>query len=539
MRRALKGLGRVLLAVMLGAGPALGGREDAAWAAELYQRKTVAVFGDAGDSTPAAVRSAFQELGRFDYETIPVRGCDDLYDFLERYRERVADTAADKAARDLAPDEKFKEVIVDSEHLERIMRSAYALVPQGRFSNWIQLDPEVKLVDRNGQFYRKTSVTFRSHYAFRLMVYDLAAQRSIASYAATFPLDTTVTREVRISADEARKPLRAHLDRAFLDEIAILLLAQPRERLLNQAQRRLQGEMPALMKWAQGLDPFILKSAVLSTDAARDEIRMAFGQDAGVRTDNGYRVVRRVKREDGGFEVRDIGMVKVRRMEATMSVAQPLIMDEPFAPGDQLIERPRLDWNASLKAGFAPFQISAAKVSMPEGPAFEQAETSYAPTLTWANEVGLGSKTGISELYGLLDASLVLGHPIFGVQGEVGLLKKHFHRRWGTHYGLKAGVMHVMASGGRATFRGITYPTTTLSADALGVTGLAGLNYHLGPDVLFSLDLGLQAYTPTMGWSLHGQANGREIDQWLGHHGGLPDVWASGVAVRTGLAVTF
>lgn len=518
-------------------------------AAELYQRKTIAVFGAAGEPdngspgsggpAPHFLKAAFQSLGRFDYEEVPIRYSDDLYDFLDRYQRRVEDTAADKAARELDPDEKFKEVIVDGEHLDRIMRSAYALVPQGRFSNWIQLDPHVTIVDREGKFYRKTAVTFRSHYAFRLMVYDLAAHRSIARYSATFPLDYTIAREVRISAEDAKKPQKAHLDRSFRDEIALVWLAQPRRHLLNQAHGRIRGEIPAILKWARGLDPFIIKSTVLATDWERDEIRMAFGKDVGIRTDNGYRVVRRIKREDGGFDVKDVGMVKVRRIDATMSVAQPLIVDEPFAPGDQLIERPRLDWNMSLKLGLSPFGIPAANVSMPEGPAFQQAASVVAPAFTLASEYGLGSMTGISELYGIADATFLMGSPIFGLQGEIGLIKKQFQRRWGWYYGGKIGFLHAMASGGPATFRGITYPSTTLSADAPGVAGVFGVNYHVTPDALFTLDLGLQAYAPTMGWSIMGKDEHRELHQRLGNTGGLPDVSATGFTVRTGFSVTF
>ncbi len=547
MRRLLA---LALCAVLASALLLLGGPASAA---ELYQRKTIAVFGAAGGPygardngepgsggpAPSFLKEAFQSLGRFDYEEIPVRYSDDLYDFLDRYQRRVEDTAADKAARELTPDEKFKEVIVDGEHLDRILRSAYALVPQGRFSNWIQLEPDVTIVDRNGEFYRKTTMTFRSHYAFRLMVYDLAADRSIASYAATYPLDHRISREVRISAQEAKKPQKAHLDRSFRDEIALLLIAQPRRHLLNQAHSRLRGEIPSILKWARSLDPFILKSAVLSTDWEHDEVRMAFGKDVGIRTDNGYRVVRRVKREDGGFDTRDVGMIKVRRIEATMSVAQPLIVDEPFVAGDQLIERPRLDWNSSLKAGLSPFVIPSANVALPEGPSFSQPAAYFAPALTWANEYGLGSMTGISELYGLLDATFLMGSPIYGVQGEIGLLKKQFHRRWGWYYGGKIGFVHAMASGGSATFRGITYPSTTLSADAPGIAGILGLNYHLTPDALFTLDLGVQAYTPTMGWSISGRGNNRELEQWLGNAGGLPNVSATGVSLRTGFAVTF
>lgn len=534
----MRALFRALFAlVLLGLCPLLFGGNAAA--AELYQRKTIAVFGDEGDPVPGFIRSAFQGLGRFDYEPIPVRHCDDLYDFLDRFQRRVEDTAADKAARELVPDAKFKEVIVDGEHLDRILRSAYALVPQGRFSNWIQFEPTVSIVDRDGQFYRKTSVSFRSHYAFRLMVYDLAAHRSIAHYATTYPLDYTISREVRISEEAAKKPQKAHLDKAFLDEITLLLIAQPRQHLLDQAHLRLRGEIPHLLKWARSLDPFILKSVILETDWDHDEVRMAFGKDAGIRTDNGYRVIRRIKREDGGFDLKDVGMIKVRRIEATMSVAQALIVDESFGPGDQLIERPRLDWNASLKLGLSPFFVPAARISMPEGPAFVQPQTLYAPTLTWANEYGLGAMTGISELYGVLDASLLLGNPLFGAQGEVGLLKKQFHRRWGWYYGGKIGILHAMASGGPATFRGIRYPSTLLYADAPGVSGIAGMNYHLTPDALFSLDLGLQAYAPTMGWSIWGQGSDRELHQWLGSYGGLPDVSATGFTLRTGFTVTF
>lgn len=518
-------------------------------AAELYQRKTIAVFGAArpsdsgepgsGGPAPGFLKEAFQGLGRFDYEEIPVRRSDDLYDFLERYQRRVEDTAADKAARELTPEAKFKEVIVDGDDLDRILRSAYALLPQGRFSNWIQLEPKVTIVDRNGRFYRKTSVTFRSHYTFRLMVYDLAANRTIARYAASYPLDYTLSREVRISAKDAKKPQRAQIDRAFRDELLLVLTAQPRRHLLSQAHARLRGEIPMILRWARGLDPFIIKSQILEADWEQEAITMAFGKDAGIRMDNGYRVVRRIKREDGGFDLKDVGMVKVRRIDATMSVAQPLIVNEPFAPGDQLIERPRLDLNSSLKAGLSPFRIPAARVAMPEGPSFTQPESFYAPAITLANEYGLGAMTGISELYALLDASVILGHPIFALQGEVGLMRKHFQRRWGWYYGGKIGLLHAMASGGPATFRGITYPSSTLSADAPGISGIVGVNYHLTPDALFTLDLGVQAYTPTMGWSIQGRGKHRELDQWLGNYGGLPDVSASGVTLRTGLAITF
>lgn len=539
-------MGRLLAAlVLLVVGVWVGSAE----AAELYQRKTIAVFGSprAGDSGapgsggPAAafLKEAFQSLGRFDFEEIPTRHADDLYDFLDRYQQRVEDTAADKAARGLMPDEKFREVIVDGDALDRVLRSAYALVPQGRFSRWIQLEPQVTVVSRDGRFYRRTSLTFRSHYTFRLMVYDLAERRVIARYATRFPLDHTLSREVRISAEEAKKPQKVHLDRSFRDEIALLLMAHPRERLLAQAHGRLYGEVPVILKWAKSLDPFIIKSEVLAADWEHDEIRMVFGRDAGIRTDNGYRVVRRIKREDGGFESRDVGLIKVRRVEATMSVAQALIVDEPFAPGDLLIERPKLDWNAAVKAGIAPFRVSARGVTLPYGARFPQAESGVVATLTLANEVGLGATTGISEFYGLLDASAVLGAPYVGLQGEIGLLRKQFHRRWGWYYGGKLGVLHVMAASGPAVVQGISYPTTTVHADAPGVSGLFGVTYHLTPDALFSVDLGLQAYLPTRGWTLTGQARDRELSLWLGNSGGLPSVSASGMSLRAGIAVAF
>lgn len=513
--------------------------EVPAHAAELYARKTIAVFGDAGDMAPVIIRGAFQELPRFDYESIPVRHCDDLYDFLERYRERVADTAADKAARELTPESKFKEVIVDGEHLDRILRSAYALVPQGRFSRWVQHDPEVKLVDRDGTFYRKTTVTFKSEYAFRLMVYDLAAKRTIATYAETFPLSHAISREVPISQEEAQKPLKAHLDKAFLDEIAILLTSHPRSHLLSQAHSRLRSQTRTIVTWARGLDPFILKSAVLTADWDRDEVSMIFGRDVGIRTDNGYRVVRKIKRADGGFDLKDVGMIKVRRIEATQSVAQPLIVDEPFGEGDQLIERPKLDWNSSLRLGISSFHVPSAQVTMREGPSFTQAETLFAPALTWANEYGLGAQTGLSELYAVADGTLLMGFPTMALQGEVGLLQKHFQRRWGWYYGGKVGLLHAMIPSGVATFRGITYTSTLLYADAPGLAGLVGLTYHLTPDALFTLDLALQAYVPTMGWSIWGQTDERELHQWLGNDAGLPSVSATGLSLRTGFAWTF
>ncbi|MNY60309.1 hypothetical protein D3C86_1968440 [compost metagenome] len=65
------------------------------------------------------------------------------------------------------------------------------------------------------------------------------------------------------------------------------------------------------------------------------------------------------------------------------------------------------------------------------------------------------------------------------------------------------------------------------------------MNYHLTPDALFSVDLGVQAYTPTMGWTLSGQGNNRELSQRLGSTGGLPAVSATGISLRAGFAVTF
>ncbi|HEY9898480.1 MAG TPA: hypothetical protein V6D00_04795 [Pantanalinema sp.] len=484
-------------------------------AAELYARKTIAVFGERGDPAVAVVRDAFGSMERFDYAAIPVKACDELYTFLDRYEARVAQTAAEQAASRLEPDEKFKEALVDGADVDRIRRSAYALAPAFRFAPWVRAEAETKTIDRNGVRHQQTSVRFSSSFSFHLIVYDVAQRKAIGRYADSDKLTYTVTKEI---AETDSRETRAHKEARFIADLLALEEGGPRARLYDQAVRRLGGMAASAVVWARKLDPFLIKSRVITADLSRDQVRMQFGKDLGVRTDHAYRVVRKRRQADDTFRLDPIGYLKVRTVEATSSLAQPLLVDEAFGEGDQLLEMPRHDVYPGLRLGLSPLQ-------------------GYVPAVNVPVEFDFGPWSGISELYGVVEGTLLGGLPTYGLQGEIGLVKKEFRRAWGWYYGAKVGVLRAQAS----TTPIAGYDTGAIHAVTAGAGLTTGLNYHLSPDVLVTAGLGYQLYAPTRAWSAsYSSLDGRrEAEYTLPASAKYPTISPSGWILNVGFSCAF
>ncbi|MBO9541059.1 hypothetical protein J7643_10765 [bacterium] len=486
-----------------------------AQAAELYARKTIAVFGERGDPAVAVVRGAFGSMERFDYASIPVKACDELYSFLDRYEARVAETAAETAARGLSPDEKFKEAVVDGADVDRIQRSAYALAPTFRFAPWVRAEAENKTIDRDGVRHFQTNVRFSSAFSFHLLVYDVAARKAIGRYADSETLSYTVTKEI---AETDSRETRRYKEARFIADLLAIEEGGPRARLYEQAVRRLGGMASSAVVWARKLDPFMIKSQVITADLARDQVRMQFGKDLGIRTDHAYRVVRKQRQSDDTFKLAPIGYLKVRSVDATSSLAQPLIVDEAFGEGDQLLEMPRHDVYPGLKLGLAPLG-------------------SYVPALSVPIEFDFGPWSGVSELYGVFEGTFLGGLPTYGMQGEIGLLKKEFRRQWGWYYGAKVGALRAQAN--VTPIAG--YDSGSIHAVTAGGSLVTGLNYHLSPDILVTAGLGYQLYAPTNQWraSYRSWDGSREADYTLPVSATSPTVSASGWILNMGFSCAF
>lgn len=486
-----------------------------AQAAELYARKTIAVFGERGDPAVAVVRGAFGAMERFDYAAIPIKACDELYTFLDRYEARLEETAAEQAARRLEPDDKFKEVVVDGADVDRIRRSAYALAPTFRFAPWVRAEAETKTIDRNGVRHQQTNVRFSSAFSFHLLVYDVAERKAIARFSDSDTLSYTITKEI---AETDSRETRKLKEAGFIADLLAIEQGGPRARLYDQAVRRLGGMASNAVVWARKLDPFLIKSQVITADLSRDEVRMQFGRDLGVRTDHAYRVVRKRREADDRFKLEPIGYLKVRSVDATTSVAQPLLVDETFGEGDQLLEMPRHDVYPGLRLGIAPLNA-------------------YVPALNVPVEFDFGPWSGVPELYGVVEGTFLGGWPTYGMQGEIGLIKKEFRRAWGWYYGAKLGVVRAQAN--VTPIAG--YDWGIVNAVTGGGSLTTGLNYHLTPDILVTAGLGYQLYAPTSQWSAsYSSLDGsREAQYTLPASAANPTVAPSGLVLNVGFSCAF
>jgi hypothetical protein len=198
---------------------------------------------------------------------------------------------------------------------------------------------------------------------------------------------------------------------------------------------------------------FSLSVGVSGWDGRADRVIFGLGQDLKVHVDDAFKVY-----QDG----REVGFLKVRQVGKSSSSAQPIFMDASLKVGDKVVEYPKANWWNGFKGG----------VVWMGGPGF---------MASYDGDMDIGTLFGVSELSFNYHGAYLTGNKVNGFQGELGFSKKWFVRRWGFGVGPRFGVTALNGGGTNAT--------------APGFTLMGNMHCYLTPDIVWTTDLGLSAYS--------------------------------------------
>jgi len=475
---------------------------------ESYERKSVSLFQMelAGETTRDQSRVVFrilqdklESMGRFDINPIPLRQGVSLERVFEIAKEYAESKQLERAGEQFElMDEHYKEERITGETLDKIISGAYIIVPEiVGFS--VSKDVE-KETDKDGNESWKASVNV--NYGLHLEVWNAENQGTFENPIWKPYLEDEATINATGSTTESfGSNKRAHSEA---------------ENMTNQAFKNsiflLQFQMGKTLKT---FDMFIIKAKVTQRDMNKDVIKFDFGKDVGLNKDDPFKVVYYEKDTKGNRKKVSLAYMKVRKVEARESRAQPLIIYNPdrikendlINPGDQVIEYPKLGLNISVRAGYVPYSLSAALDTAwmyyyDGNDAFyfqsDQDEISGSASMMFNLALDLAQFGAASEFYAVTDVSLLLNYPMFGGIGEIGFKKKFYKRRLGVFLGINAGAVlvggkigEVPEGEGGSTFMYSGAEQIPVGA-AVHLTGWSlGLNFNGGLEVLLSPEFAL------------------------------------------------
>lgn len=440
------GLG--LLAV---APPAFAAEAPGAQAPLEYQRKAIMVYGQPDDPITKLLRSDLADAGRFTMVDTPLAAAGQP---LDRFVKAIGETRARSAG-------------------------TYVLVPTLAFGDTRSTSPRIDKDENKDGTWRATAYAYLEvPYTLTLALYDSTTGRQAGTVAYTdvlqrrfeYRYDDRTSVEgiqykahemVRIMAREAGRPASAAFE--------------------TQAERARSGLVSGIVARLKEHPLFRLEVMVSGWSDVKERIYFNLGKDVRVKLDDGFRLMK---------GERQIGFLKVRDLDAGLSGAQPLWLEETLATTDRVVEAPMAMWNHGLRLGYAWLGTSIASFG-------------------YAGEVNVGPAWfGASERYLTFDAAAVTNFVSGGAAFNLGYAHKYFSRRWALKLGGKAGLMAGVAG---------DFPLP-------GAAIATGLEYHFNEHVLWGTDLDLAAYWPYV--SMSGPRPGETI-------------YTFGPIARTGLTVLF
>ena len=283
-------------------------------------------------------------------------------------------------------------------------------------------------------------------------VYEVASGRLIKQMAFQPTLEQHYQYSFSNETSEAAQNAR---QREFRDRLQHDIRRTP-EDLFGQ---KAESEMSSLMSGSviaivRSMEQFTLAVGVTGWDAKSDRINFGLGRDLKVRVDDSFKVFQNGK---------EIGYVKVRQVGPNSSSAQPVFMDAALRIGDRVVEYPKANWWNTFKGGVIWMGAPAAVGG-------------------YTGDVDIGSWFDFPEFFLTYHLAGLSNGITGGSMGELGLTKKFFWRRWGLAVGPRAGFTWIKGVSNDAMAPGVSL-TSTLSC-------------YLTPDIVWSTDLGLAAYTP-------------------------------------------
>ncbi len=431
--------------------PAFAAEASAAPAPMNYQRKAVMVYGQADDPITKLLKSDLMNAGRFTMAETPL------------------------AAAGQPIDQFVKAVGIRRGQ----QGSAYVLVPSLAFGDTRSTSPRIdKDENKDGTWRATTYAHLEVPYTLTLALYDSATGQGAGTVQYTDTLqrrfeyrydDRTSTEAIQYKAHEMVRVMAQEAGR------------QASAAFESQAERARGGLVAGIVERLKSHPLFRLEVMVSGWSDVKERIYFNLGKDVRVKMDDGFRLMK---------GDRQIGFLKVRDLDANLSGAQPLWLEETLATTDRVIEAPKAMWNHGLRIGYAWLGTSIASFG-------------------YAGEVNVGPAWfGASERYVTFDAAGVTNFQSGGAAFNLGYAQKYFLRRWALRLGGKAGVMAGVAG---------DFPLP-------GAAIATGLEYHFNEHVLWGSDVDVAAYWPYV--SLTGPRPGETV-------------YTFGPIARTGLTILF
>lgn len=209
----------------------------------------------------------------------------------------------------------------------------------------------------------------------------------------------------------------------------------------QQLHSNVDGIYEDLKHQVRQMDQFSLKAVAFNTSFNKFSIDL--GHDFGVRMDRQYKAW---ALDGEGNRSKMLAWGKVRHVHPNSSDLQTLI--GRAGEGDQVIEFSRIGINLNFFLGITPFETDGfAEI---EGFYFNLTNSEFGYTLPEDSkspraqlgvelEYDLAPIINVSELYVVVEASVIPVPGVFTAQGMAGVRKKYYFRRLGFFWTLKAG----------------------------------------------------------------------------------------------------
>lgn len=346
---------------------------------------------------------------RFDYVEMPAEA--NLDSFLANADVYMGEHAREFVQFRKQTDGRIGEARVTLKDLMRAVDNGYVFMPVFEKAEWREPKKEEK---GDPHWFIETSLEIW-HTASREKITTLHAN-SLGLGALVGAFKQIATGEIGATGDSKRQELHNNVDGIYED----------------------------LKHRVRQMDQFSLKAVAFNTSLNHFSIDL--GHDFGVRMDRQYMAWSQ-DAEGNRTEMNAWG--KVRHVHPNSADLQTLI--GRVGEGDQVVEFSRIGLNLTVFAGITPFETDG--FNEIEGFYFNITNTELGYTLPSDSkspraqlglslEYDLAPIINVTELYIVLEGSVIPVPGVFTSQGMGGLRKKYYFRRFGLYWTLKGGVIN-------------------------------------------------------------------------------------------------
>lgn len=428
--------------------------------------------------------NSFKAQGRFEYFPIGYKNdtrIPSARKFIATFRGYLKDNAGMITSKDAKPDFKFGDVVITGEDLDKLVTSAFVMLPLWSYSP-VTLLNETTHEEKDGS--KEISVDATSILSLSNEIVNVETGLVLADVGGSWPVSKRIS--VKIPAG-ASKDERRDAMRDFEQEKELARVLPPDQVMAHDSLLAAGLMMGQVMTSVRRLDAFRLRTTL--TADKNSGLKMVLGGKTGVEYDSAFEVFRKVKVGDR-LELQQAGFLKIRDMDDQFSAIQPIQESLGFEEGDQLLEHPQTGIDGVLRFGVISYD--------PWGGMYLN------PALTFASEANLAPvfrTAALSETYLTADASLVMPE---AAQGLLGIKKRVYANQLVYSYGFKFGVIGAAtrvgttpaglhSNGGTLITKG---SSVDVVASGMGAGPTVGLEYQFNPDFKLGVDAALMLFSP-------------------------------------------